>query len=258
MRRNGASSFAVAALALVLCIAPASAQESQKATLEGLSQARAALAGSAAEVKKNTEELIALKEEELAAASRKHEQLRQLYMEGLLAQKEMEEDERNLSALRAAVDDLRRQVAESERVIVEVEAAEEAAKRAQSESAVAAALSKTVKLTAGYSSNSAVIRHTGRNSWTAANLSGVQAFFASTFGRTLPVSAYGQTATHTRLGFDHSHAVDIALHPDSAEGRALINYLQSRGITFIAFRAAVPGAATGAHIHIGAPSHRIG
>lgn len=227
-------------------------------TFEGLSQARAALVGSAEEVKRNTEELIALKEGELAAASQKHEQLRQLYTEGLIAQREIEDEERRLAELRASIEDLRRQVVESERVVAEVAAAEEAEKEAKLKSSMNANLSKTVKLTLSYNSTSAIIRHTGSNSWTVANLTSVQAFFASTFGRTLPVSAYGQTATHTRLGFDHSRAVDVALHPDSVEGRALINYLQSRGITFIAFRAAVPGAATGAHIHIGAPSHRIG
>ncbi|HEV2706793.1 MAG TPA: hypothetical protein VGV59_12770 [Pyrinomonadaceae bacterium] len=256
MRR--ASFVAGAALAVLLCVAPVSAQESSKASFDGLSQARAALAGSAEEVKKNTQELIALKEDELAAASHKQEQLRQLYDEGLIAQREMEEDERRLAELRATVADLRRQIAESERVIAEVEAAEEARKKAQAEASVTASLSKTVRPPGAYSATSTVIRHTGSNSWTVANLSSVQAFFASTFGRALPVSAYGQTATHTRLGFDHSRAVDVALHPDSTQGRALISYLQSRGITFIAFRGAVPGAATGAHIHIGAPSHRIG
>jgi len=248
----------IGALALALWVAHASAQESANATFEGLSQARAALAGSAEEVKKNTEELIALKEGELAAASQKHEQLRQLYREGLIAQREIEDDERRLAGLRASVEDLRRQVVEAERIVAEVAAAEESEKEAQLQSAATASLSKTVKPTLSYSSTSAIIRHTGSNSWTVANLSSVQVFFASTFGRTLPVSAYGQTATHTRLGFDHSRAVDVALHPDSAEGHALINYLQSRGITVIAFRTAVPGAATGAHIHIGSPSHRIG
>ena len=37
---------------------------------------------------------------------------------------------------------------------------------------------------------------------------------------------------------------------------ALISYLQSHGIPFSAFRTAIPGVATGPHIHIGMPSHR--
>jgi len=85
----------------------------------------------------------------------------------------------------------------------------------------------------------------------------VQAFFSSTFGRPLPLSAVGQSATHDRFGLDHHHAVDVPLHPDSAEGRAVISYLQAQGITFTAFRAAIPGVATGPHIHIGRPSNRF-
>ena len=79
-------------------------------------------------------------------------------------------------------------------------------------------------------------------------------FFVQTFGRSLPVTALGQTATHDRLRFDHRNAIDVALHPDSNEGRSLLAYLRQTGIPFIAFRGAVPGAATGAHIHIGHPS----
>jgi hypothetical protein len=48
------------------------------------------------------------------------------------------------------------------------------------------------------------------------------------------------------------------LHPDSPEGKALIAFLRGNGIPFLAFRSAVAGTATGAHIHIGYPSHRIG
>ncbi len=259
VRRIRRSSLLIGAtLALMLCVVSASAQESSNATFEGLSPARAALAGSAAEVKKNTQELIALKEVELSAATQKHEQLRQLHSEGLIAQREVEDNERKLAGLRATVEELRLQVVASEQVIAEVEEAEEIEKKARLQSAALASVKKTARQALNYSSTPAIIRHTGSNGWTAANLSSVQTFFASTFGRSLPISAYGQTTTHTRLGYDHSRAVDVALHPDSVEGRALINYLQSRGIAFIAFRSAVPGTATGAHIHIGSPSHRIG
>jgi hypothetical protein len=73
----------------------------------------------------------------------------------------------------------------------------------------------------------------------------------------MPISAFGQTAVHDQLGFDHRNAMDVAVSPDSAEGQALMGYLRSAGIPFIAFRYAVRGSATGAHIHVGYPSHRI-
>ena len=81
-------------------------------------------------------------------------------------------------------------------------------------------------------------------------------FFRERFGRALPVSAYGQTPVHDRLRLDHHQALDIAVHPDSPEGAALLSFLRGAGISFIAFRGAMAGAATGAHIHVGAPSPR--
>lgn len=84
----------------------------------------------------------------------------------------------------------------------------------------------------------------------------IKGFVVSQFGRTLPISAFGQSAVHNRLGFDHRNAVDVALSPDSVEGRKLVNELRLFRVPFIAFRKAVPGVATGAHIHVGRPSHR--
>jgi hypothetical protein len=104
---------------------------------------------------------------------------------------------------------------------------------------------------------SGYIRYTGFADWRLADSARVQGFFASRFGRQLPVSAFGQTDLHNRMGFDHRNSMDVALHPDSPEGRALLEYLRSQGIPFLAFRGAISGTATGPHIHVGRPSHRI-
>jgi hypothetical protein len=280
VRRISHSRFAVAAALLALLLtacgaqafaqkskssarkARPSAQRPQPSPAEELAQWRAALIEAANEVKTSTRELIALREKELTAAEQKHEQLRQLFAEGLVARRDVEVSEQSLEEKRASVEVLRRQIDDSDRVIAEVAAAEEAEKLARIEADKLAKMQATQSARllrpTLYGTGSLIIRHTGSTYWTAANISGVQSFFVSTFGRPLPVSAHGQTATHTRLGFDHSRGVDVALHPDSAEGRALIAYLQANGITFIAFRGAVAGSATGAHIHIGPPSSRIG
>ena len=53
-------------------------------------------------------------------------------------------------------------------------------------------------------------------------------------------------------------AVDLrATDLHSAEGRALMDYLCAHGIPFLAFRAARPGVATGAHVHVGRPSPHV-
>jgi hypothetical protein len=85
----------------------------------------------------------------------------------------------------------------------------------------------------------------------------LEAAYESHFGKPLPVSANGETAVHRALGFDHRGRVDVALRPDQPEGVWLREYLVARRIPFFAFRQAVPGKATGAHIHLGPISARI-
>ena len=98
----------------------------------------------------------------------------------------------------------------------------------------------------------------GEGSWnTSADLPRVEGFFRSAFKRPLPVSALGQSSVHDGWGYDHRHAVDIGLHPDGPEGRALVQFLRGANIPFRTFRAAVPGVATGPHIHIGRPSRKF-
>jgi hypothetical protein len=93
--------------------------------------------------------------------------------------------------------------------------------------------------------------------WSLKEAPNIDKYFFQTFGHNLPVSALGQTPTHDRLRFDHRNAMDVALHPDSMEGKVLIAYLRRSGVPFIAFRSAAVGASTGAHIHIGKPSRRM-
>jgi len=83
-------------------------------------------------------------------------------------------------------------------------------------------------------------------------------WFEQTYKRPLPVTARGQSKTHDARDLDHRHAMDVGLHPQSEEGRALINYLRERGVQYLAYNTATPGAATGPHIHIGRPSRRRG
>jgi hypothetical protein len=77
------------------------------------------------------------------------------------------------------------------------------------------------------------------------------------FGRGMPVSAHGETAFHKSLGYDHRGRIDVALDPDSAEGKWLRAYLESMRVPYFAFRGYVRGSATAAHIHIGPPSNRL-
>jgi hypothetical protein len=100
-------------------------------------------------------------------------------------------------------------------------------------------------------------RYDGDGIFTAGTLARVEMAFAGRFGKPLPVSAMGETAVHRALGFDHRGRVDVAVHPDQPEGVWLREFLTENRIPYFTFRQAVPGKATGAHIHIGPLSTRL-
>jgi len=100
-------------------------------------------------------------------------------------------------------------------------------------------------------------RHDGDGVFTTAAFARVEVAFERHFGKPLPVSAMGETAVHRAMGFDHRGRVDVALHPDTPEGVWLREYLDANRIPYFAFRQAVRGKATGAHIHLGPMSTRL-
>ena len=91
----------------------------------------------------------------------------------------------------------------------------------------------------------------------ARDLRPIEAAFARKFDKELPISADGETNLHRALGLDHRGRVDVAIAPNTPEGIWLRNYLKSRDIPYYAFTQAMPGKATGAHIHIGPGSTRL-
>jgi len=102
-----------------------------------------------------------------------------------------------------------------------------------------------------------VERYAGRGGFDVGLLKVLTADFEIEFGRPLPISAYGATALHRAWGLDHRGRVDVALHPDSPEGSWLLDYLRKLGVPYYAFRGAMKGRSTGAHIHIGPPSEPL-
>ena len=204
----------------------------------------------AANQTKTSQEAVAKSlESEIGTATTKLNELRQLVAEGLVARVELENAEHLLLGLRTNLETSRKNIAASEQLIADLRKAEQLAKAKP-----LLAVSKNGSTTSFL--KPVILRYGGQGGWSLGHLDAIQTFFAGKFGQTLPVSALGQSATHNRLGYNHRNAVDVALHPDSIQGQALIGYLQSQGIPFLAFRAAVTGVATGPHIHIGLPSNR--
>jgi hypothetical protein len=179
-------------------------------------------------------------EEKLAAA-------RKLFEDGLIARNQLEESERAVATAKDKLAETDRQMAAADtqvaELLLETKAAEE--------------IARSVRLAkGGLLRTTAMIRYQGSGGWSLGDAWKVQRFFFDSFKKQLPVAVFGQGAIHDRWRLDHRNAMDISLHPDGVEGQALMSFLQKNGIPFLAFREAIPGTATGPHIHIGRPSHR--
>jgi hypothetical protein len=195
------------------------------------------------ETREGAEKLLALHEMARQRSAAEYERRRELYYQGLIARNEVLQAEHLLAEAITRVEEDKRWLAESDMVLTEFTMRDE--------------LLRLPRLSVGgYSESGSLIRFNGETAWRLTDAAKIEKFFLNAFGRTLPISALGQTATHERLRFDHRNAMDVAVHPDSKEGQSLLSYLRQAGIPFIAFKNAVPGAATGAHIHIGKPSPR--
>jgi hypothetical protein len=195
------------------------------------------------ESRERYDQLLSLYEEEKKRLNDDFEKRRELYQQGLIARAEVIPVQQALVAVMRNILDVKRWIMEDDIAIAEITLRDEL-------------LRLPALARGGYSEGSALIRFNGGALWSLAEAPKIERFFSDTFGKALPVSALGQSSVHDRLRFDHRDAMDVALHPDSHEGRALLAYLRQASIPFIAFRGSIPGASTGAHIHIGKPSAR--
>ena len=217
-----------------------------------LARLRAQLVQATKEYKSSLEKLLALDEAEVKKADERLGKTRELYEQGLVARREVEKEEASSAEARAKVAQVRGQLKSADEQIAETLVEEQAEEIAAKSSAKAAARAR-----GGLITTTAYIRYGGARAWSLSEAGAVEQFFAQKFGRQLPISSFGQSPVHDRWGFDHHNAMDVGLSPDSTEGRALMEYLRASGIPFTAFRYAIPGTATGPHIHVGRPSHRV-
>ncbi len=221
---------------------------SPKELAEAAAASRAKLMEASETYRESLERLLVLQKQNEDRATEIVARRKLLLEEGVIAKREVEESETALQEAQKKTAETAQRMNEVEQLVAEVMAAEQLANQPVEQEPVNTTRYRVL-----------LVRYTGRNIWALTETySKADAFFRARYGRVLPVSAFGQTETHNRLGFDHSTALDVAVHPDSAEGQALQAYLRAEGISFIAIRGAIAGSATGAHIHIGAPSKRLG
>ncbi len=185
-------------------------------------------------------------EQRLAAQRAEVKTKTKLYEQDLISKLELENSQQAMTNMQLEAERIRHWIAEDD---VALSLADENAR---------AETGGLGKLAPGnYQETPSLIRYHGVVPWSPAVIAKVRKFFQTRFATQLPVSVAGQSLTHDRLGYDHREAVDVAVSPDSREGRALMKYLRQARIPFIAFRGKVSGVSTGPHIHIGLPSPRL-
>ncbi|HKS09981.1 MAG TPA: hypothetical protein VJS13_10565 [Pyrinomonadaceae bacterium] len=246
--------FWLLTLTLLVCAGNVCAQKKTKkktppapAPVTELTRLRDEFVKATNEYKSSLEKLVVFYENDVKRAEEKLAVSQKLFAEQLIAKKDVDENQQALDAAKAKVAETRRQMTGADdqiaSVLVEQSTNEQIAKN------LSLAKQRLVR-------TSSYIRFAGGPDWNLGEAYKVQRFFQDTFHRQLPIAVFGQGAIHDRWRLDHHNSMDIQLHPDSAEGQALLSFLERNGIPYLAFRAAIPGTATGPHIHIGRPSHR--
>jgi hypothetical protein len=197
--------------------------------------------------KASLEKLLALYKGSARKAEERISQSKKLFAEGLISQHDVEQAERVLADANLKVTEVQTQISGADtqiaQVLIEIEGDKQIAK-----------LGRLPK--GGLIKTTSFIRYAGAGPWVLSQAGKIEAFFQQTFKRPLPIAVFGQGSIHNQWHLDHRNAMDISLNPDGTEGQALLEFLRTNGIPFSAFRGAIPGVATGPHIHIGMPSHR--
>lgn len=185
-------------------------------------------------------------DQRLAMQTAEVENNRKLYEQNLISRREFENSQQAMTNTKLEAERIRHWIAEDDAALSLAE------KNVRAEIEALRTLAPNA-----YEETPSTVRYNGVTPWSPALIAKVAKFFQARFNKELPVSAAGQSLTHDRLGYDHSEAVDVAVSPESREGRGLMAYLRQARIPFLAFRAKVPGVSTGPHIHIGMPSPRL-
>ena len=199
------------------------------------------------EYKTSLERLLALYEAAVKKTEQKRDQAKKLFADGLMSRFEVEQTENEVTKAGLKVTEVQQQIKGADtqiaQALIEVEGDKQIAKLGPARRG-------------SLISTTSFIRYYGAGAWALAQAPKIETFFQQTFKRPLPIAVFGQGPIHNQWRLDHRNAMDISLNPDGPEGQALIRFMQSNGIPFSAFRGAIPGVATGPHIHIGLPSHR--
>jgi hypothetical protein len=234
----------VVSVGVLLGAVPAAAQRATPPSRSSMSELTAQVVRATQAYRATLERSLPIHEAEVEAASAALQERRDLLKAGVLSPVEVQQAEAALAAALRDLHDARAALDEADEILLQAE--------------IRLRLDRLAPLPrGGYEDSTALVRFNGASPWSLKDVPRLEQQFAAVFQRSLPISAVGQTRVHDRLGLDHRTAIDVAVHPDSTEGRWLMAHLRQAGIPFIGVRAVVPGSSTGAHVHIGLPSPRL-
>jgi hypothetical protein len=234
----------VIVMGLMLWTTPALAQRGTPSSRRSLSELSAEVARTTQVYRDAVARSLPQHEANVRDAIAALEERRKLHAAGALPASYVEQGERDLAAAARELEEAQKALDDADRLLFE-----------------AALQQRLANLPAlprgGFEDLATLVRFNGASPWSLRNVPALEQRFLAAFGRSLPISAFGQTKVHDRLGLDHRMAIDVAVHPDSAEGQWLMKELRAAGIPFIGVRGVVSGASTGAHVHVGPESPRL-
>ncbi len=198
------------------------------------------------EYKASLEKLRSSYEKDVTKAEARLATSKDLFEQGLMSRKDLEASERAVADAKGKVNETAQRMTTADAQIASTLLEADAEKT----------IAKTRIAKGGLVRTASYVRFNGGGSWSLSDAWRVQRFFQESFKKPLPISVFGQGSIHERWRLAHHNSIDVSLHPDGLEGQALLLFLRNNGIPFLAFRGAIPGTATGPHIHIGRPSHR--
>ena len=134
--------------------------------------------------------LVALKERERLEAEAL-EKKQSLVVQGLMVKRELEPNEQKLADLRTQMNDTNKRITQADQFMVEIMNLEQLARNPP----------KAYQSSGVYYDNTRYIRYTGTVAWSLRGYYQVDSFYQARYRQSLPVSAFGQSDTHNRLGF---------------------------------------------------------
>ena len=215
--------------------------------VDELTKLRQEFVKAANDYKASLEKLRASYEKSVVRAEGELVKSNTLFAGGLISKNQLEAEQQAVAKAKGQVEEVNQRIANADTQIAHTLLEADAEKK----------MAKIRIPKGGFVQTATMIRFNGAGAWAIGDAWKVQRFFQDSFRRQLPISVFGQGAIHDRWRLDHRNSLDISVHPDGPEGQALIGFLRMNGIPFLAFRQAIPGGATGAHIHIGRPSHKF-